>query len=395
MWPTAQLGGGFLRRNMPPLFPDVCDLRPCLSCAWPGECLVGKPVSGDGFRGAVFGKGILPMRPLNVALVAVMFAGAAWPAGQVLALDTSLDQQSSSRPEQLAQVNLAGANSNLVLATQQLLSQLGLNPGPINGQLSPLTEVAVRDFQNRYNLGATGVIDENLVMQLQRTVAQTTGMPPVTGPRGAMIGSVERPITLQELVNGNVPPASAGGVQGSVVQVPVVQVPVVQGPVVLGPVVQAPIQHVAQIPTNVIAEVQSHLVTLGFGGGQPDGLLGRETSTAVASYQQRAGLQVDGQITPQLLTSLRHAVVSPTLNVPVIGLAPSNPPQSQAFAGQAFPGQTFAGQSFSGQTYPGQSFPGQAFPGQAFPGQTFPGQSHPGQTTPGRPTVRLLGSRAD
>jgi hypothetical protein len=54
--------------------------------------------------------------------------------------------------------------------------------------------------------------------------------------------------------------------------------------------------------------LQRALAALGFSPGEPDGAYGLATQTAVARFQASKGLAVDGEVGPQTLVALRHAL---------------------------------------------------------------------------------------
>jgi len=57
-------------------------------------------------------------------------------------------------------------NSEGVRKVQQALQKKGLNPGPIDGVYGPLTKEAVRSFQDRYGIKATGEVDNQTLFAL-------------------------------------------------------------------------------------------------------------------------------------------------------------------------------------------------------------------------------------
>ena len=57
--------------------------------------------------------------------------------------------------------------SDVILAVQQALAQLGYYHGPVNGVVGPQTEEAIRWFQSVYRLPVTGEIDSATLRALQ------------------------------------------------------------------------------------------------------------------------------------------------------------------------------------------------------------------------------------
>ncbi|MCZ6603713.1 MAG: peptidoglycan-binding domain-containing protein [Alphaproteobacteria bacterium] len=56
-----------------------------------------------------------------------------------------------------------------------------------------------------------------------------------------------------------------------------------------------------------IADVQIKLYSLNINPGPPNGILGLETTNAIAFFQRRAGIRVDGSISPNLIFQLDRA----------------------------------------------------------------------------------------
>ncbi|NLV25459.1 MAG: peptidoglycan-binding protein [Deltaproteobacteria bacterium] len=59
-----------------------------------------------------------------------------------------------------------------VLDIQQLLVKAGIDTGPLDGKLGPLTKNAIRIFQQQQGLPDTGQITPRLMTQLQTVTAQ-------------------------------------------------------------------------------------------------------------------------------------------------------------------------------------------------------------------------------
>ena len=57
-------------------------------------------------------------------------------------------------------------NGNDVRQVQQALTRRGFNPGPIDGVYGPLTTEAVRSFQDRYGINASGQVDNQTLFAL-------------------------------------------------------------------------------------------------------------------------------------------------------------------------------------------------------------------------------------
>lgn len=59
---------------------------------------------------------------------------------------------------------------------------------------------------------------------------------------------------------------------------------------------------------SLVARAQRGLTTLGYQPGPADGIPGRKTGTAVRAYQKKAGLRVDGMVSPDLVEHIEKAL---------------------------------------------------------------------------------------
>jgi peptidoglycan hydrolase-like protein with peptidoglycan-binding domain len=60
------------------------------------------------------------------------------------------------------------------LAPQQALRSKGFDPGPVDGRMGPRTSAAVRDFQSKEGLSATGQLDADTRARLMSASSSTT-----------------------------------------------------------------------------------------------------------------------------------------------------------------------------------------------------------------------------
>ena len=58
-------------------------------------------------------------------------------------------------------------------------------------------------------------------------------------------------------------------------------------------------------PADPVLEAQKLLDQLGFNVGEPDGTLGTKTKNAIRLFQLQSGLEVTGEVTPELLDAMR------------------------------------------------------------------------------------------
>jgi localization factor PodJL len=62
----------------------------------------------------------------------------------------------------------------------------------------------------------------------------------------------------------------------------------------------------AEMKKELIAKVQAQLAQMGFDPGPADGQIGARTIDAVKAFQKQEGLEIDGQITTELLKKLQE-----------------------------------------------------------------------------------------
>ncbi len=87
----------------------------------------------------------------------------------------------------------------------------------------------------------------------------------------------------------------------------------------MGPSAHTPVPHEeAELPAKAPAlvqwsqltlDIQNILTTLGYNPGTADGIYGERTKAAIEAFQQNIGYPVDGQMNPQLLHTLRQALI--------------------------------------------------------------------------------------
>ena len=60
---------------------------------------------------------------------------------------------------------------------------------------------------------------------------------------------------------------------------------------------------------DTVAKAQNLLAKVGYDAGPADGIMGAKTRDAIARFQQRVGLEVNGQITNELLRELEAIAI--------------------------------------------------------------------------------------
>jgi peptidoglycan hydrolase-like protein with peptidoglycan-binding domain len=76
-------------------------------------------------------------------------------------------------------------NTDQVKAVQQALKDQGLDPGPIDGKMGAKTKAALRDYQQKQGLKATGRLDAETAAKLgveKKTSAGSSSTSPASSP---------------------------------------------------------------------------------------------------------------------------------------------------------------------------------------------------------------------
>ena len=77
------------------------------------------------------------------------------------------------------------ANADQVRAVQQALKDQGHDPGDIDGKMGPRTQAALRDYQQKQGLKATGQLDAETSAKLgveSKTSAAPSAAPSISSP---------------------------------------------------------------------------------------------------------------------------------------------------------------------------------------------------------------------
>ncbi|MBV8913495.1 MAG: peptidoglycan-binding protein [Acetobacteraceae bacterium] len=132
-----------------------------------------------------------------------------------------------------------------VATVQQRLKQAGLYGGATDGVWGPESGTALERYQRSNGLAVTGQLNPATVAMLGLNPADLMGPPPA-------------------------PPAAS----------------------------------LAPLAPDVVRTIQTRLRSLGFYGGQIDGIWGPSMQAALERFQQGRGLQATGQLTPATATAL-------------------------------------------------------------------------------------------
>lgn len=201
-----------------------------------------------------------------------------------------------------SQPDIAGADAPRfdhpwVKEIQTHLATLGYNPGPADGVFGQGTGNAVKIFQQNNGLVATGLPTPSLMdalrtAQQQQQYAQPQyTQPQYTQPQYAQPQYAQPQYTQPQL----------GQTQYGQPQFTEPQYGGSSAALGLDPSLQQASQF------DLTYETQRRLNQLGYDAGVVDGLYGGKTAKAIRAFQQSQGLPIDGQVTPALVASLRHA----------------------------------------------------------------------------------------
>jgi peptidoglycan hydrolase-like protein with peptidoglycan-binding domain len=96
------------------------------------------------------------------------------------------DMTKSGAPEKSlpSRDNAQGADREQMKAVQQALKDKGHDPGAVDGEMGPKTEAALREYQQKEGLTATGTADAETMAKL--TAAVST---PAASPAGSSSGA--------------------------------------------------------------------------------------------------------------------------------------------------------------------------------------------------------------
>jgi peptidoglycan hydrolase-like protein with peptidoglycan-binding domain len=105
------------------------------------------------------------MKKLVIGAVAATFLLAPGATSTVLLAQPSPGSQARAAGD----VNMDATPSlspDIIRRVQLALQKKGINPGPVDGIFGPLTKEAVRSFQDRYGIKASGDIDNQTLFAL-------------------------------------------------------------------------------------------------------------------------------------------------------------------------------------------------------------------------------------
>lgn len=155
---------------------------------------------------------------------------------------------------------LPPVDRELVRDIQQALSERGLYAGDIDGLYGPQTMRAIRDYQRRAGLAATGAPSSDLLARIRLGA----GLAAPTLTTGSTARPAAAPAAQRQATGG----ASAG----------------------------------------IVTAVQMVLSDLGYGHLDADGMVGSETRNAIRRFELDRGLDITGEIDQRLLAELERVL---------------------------------------------------------------------------------------
>ncbi len=186
---------------------------------------------------------------------------------------------------QASQALLDHLTRETVRAVQLALAARGYDPGPADGLAGQKTTRSIRQYQAQAGLRVDGEPTQALANHLKReTVAAVQRM----------------------LVQRGYDPGPVDGYAGRKTGAAIRDYQAMAGLPVDGKATDALADHMLR---EMVKSVQRMLAVLGYDAGVIDGLAGAKTTTAIREYQERAGLDIDGEPSQQLFDHLTRETI--------------------------------------------------------------------------------------
>ena len=197
-----------------------------------------------------------------------------------------------------------GADESIQQA-QQILTSLGYDPGPIDGQMGSKTRNAIQAFQNASGLTANGQLNAETMTALRSrsgagsSQAATSGDPDLREAQRLLVA----------LGYGNL---DVDGRMGPATTTALAEFQRAEGLNRNGRLTPATLERLrlrvptAQVRTDpVVADAQAWLKLLGYDVSTSDGVMGPETVRAISRFQGDENLRRTGTITPETYERMR------------------------------------------------------------------------------------------
>jgi peptidoglycan hydrolase-like protein with peptidoglycan-binding domain len=212
----------------------------------------------------------------------------------------------------------AYVDATTIRQVQQTLQTRGFRAGPVDGVLGPATQAALKRFQQMENLEATGQLNRQTLVALGVQRDTTSGASPRAAAYGpATIRRVQQTLNNRGFQAGPVDGAIGPGLQAALrdfqksENLEPTGMPNQQTLVALGMPDEPLLTVERRVPIFVIPpasatvrQVQQALNQRGYQVGQPDGLMGPATQTALRNFQASENLEPTGRLNRQTLGAL-------------------------------------------------------------------------------------------
>ncbi|MBE0599513.1 MAG: peptidoglycan-binding protein [Desulfuromonadales bacterium] len=189
------------------------------------------------------------MKRLTITTLMAFLAG-------LLAAGAALGEQ-QQRDEAQLQISANQLSSDQILELQRSLQKQGVDPGPVDGKMGPLTKQAIQVFQQQEGLAATGNLNEQTLDALDLEVQEFLGISPAFG---------EEQMQQREAAQLRI--------------------------------------SAQQLNSAQVRELQQSLQKQGVDPGHIDGKMGPLTKQAIQVFQQQEGLAATGEINERTLEAL-------------------------------------------------------------------------------------------
>ena len=203
---------------------------------------------------------------------------------------------------------LSKDHAALTLAVQRQLTMAGYYVGPLDGMEGGQTREAIAAYQDANGMTIDGRVSMALydVLTGRKQASQQSRMPVATLPQPQAAPPATQ-VKLEAMPKAKPKMAvvkQKASKQQASNQRMAVPMPVASGRtnVARGPVPPAPIPAATSDP--MLAKVQEALKTVGYVNLTVDGLMGQNTSTAIADFQRDRGHPVTGKVNDRLLQEL-------------------------------------------------------------------------------------------
>jgi len=187
-----------------------------------------------------------------------------------------------------------------VETAQQLMKQLGISTGKIDGKLGPNTQAAVKEFQKKEGLDTTGQVDPTLISKMEKAVAALptpTPAPTVTPEPKVTISDADAELPSlkeMEISKADDPDALVVRKQTSRDEKAVEKK---KAEIATAPA--KPKVDPGPVPTlknmKDVKKLQAQLKEAGTYSGDVDGKWGDLTRSAMRAFQEKVGIEVTGK----------------------------------------------------------------------------------------------------